>query len=610
MKNRLGFIIAIVASCLASCNEEVELESNISVTKSEYYAPASGDVVSVPVTSNKDDWTFDTGAGWVKGVKKANILYLTVDSNTQYEPRTTTINLRAGAATASFTLTQAALIFEPRLEVDVDKAVNVTDKASSLTVNISTNIDSWAYEMEDNDWIYPTASGSSLKLDISQNEIEMERIAKVTIYAPSKEEFMMQTSFTVIQAEADIQYETTDLSAGGTSNCYIITHRGPYTFNASVCGNGKTVSGLKAPSTLSPAGAKLVWQTSVGVIIDVRLDGNIISFTAGKKSGNALIAATDKSGKIIWSWHIWRPEVQITDIKNDDGSYIMNINLGATTDDYTKIGCYGLLYQWGRKDPFPGSEVMNGGTTYIDNIPVYDLEGKVVDISSTSMYNLKDNSLAFSIANPTICISNNAQRSVCRDWLTPSESNTALWGNPDGIVRKNEKYANKGSKTYYDPCPPGYRVPHVQVFQHLTSAGGMVFATGESDGDMVWNIPLAGEGFFAGYDINHDGRLNLLDWSNGWWLYNNMADGTYSFFPATSRYDGNYAMFMGSMVGYWGNYWTNAPSLNNDGTDSYLGLALAFGIFDYGSFDKYSVTTSPAGSGSRADGYSVRCIKE
>ena len=610
MKSRIIFPLILSLTLLASCKGPEEPDPTISVTKTEYYAAASGEVVSVPVTSNKDDWTFDTGAGWVKGEKKSNTLDLTVEPNTQYEPRTTTVNLKAGAAAASFTLTQAALIFEPQLEIDVDKTVNVTDKANSLTVNISTNMDSWVCEMEDNDWIKPSVSGNSLKLDISQNEIERERSAMVTIYAPSKEEFLMQTSFTVLQAEADIQYETTDLSAAGTSNCYIITHKGPYTFNATVCGNGKTVAGLKAPSTLSPAGAKLVWQTSVGVITDVKLDGDIISFTAGKKVGNALIAATDKSGKIIWSWHIWRPEVQITDIKNEDGSYIMNINLGATTDDYTNVGCYGLLYQWGRKDPFPGSEIMNGGTTSIDNVPVYDLEGKVVDINSTSMYNVRDNSIAFSIANPTTCISNNAQRAVCRDWLTPAESNTALWGNPEGSVRKSEKYPNKGSKTYYDPCPPGYRVPHVQVFQHLTSAGGMVFATGESDGDMVWNIPLAGEGFFAGYDINHDGRLNLLDWSNGWWMYNNNTDGTYSFFPATSRYDGNYAMFMGSMVGYWGNYWTNAPSLNNDGTDSYLGIALAFGIYDYGIFDSYSVTTSPAGSGSRADGYSVRCIKE
>lgn len=605
---KIGLILT-AAAVLISCNKEVEPEPTISVTKSEYYAAAAGESINVPVTSNKEDWTFDTGASWAKGEKRENSLTLAVEPNSLYEPRTTTVTLKAGTATASFTLTQAALIFEPQLSVDVEKTVSVSDKENSLSVNITTNVESWAYEMEEADWISATKSGNSLKFDISQNPVETERSVDVTIYAPNKDEFLIQTGFTILQAEADIQYELTDLSSNGTSNSYVITHKGPYSFDAAVRGNGKTVNGLKAPSALSPAGAKLVWQTAVGVINSVELKDGRIFFEAGKKAGNALIAATDKSGKIIWSWHIWRPEVPITDIKNEDGSYIMNINLGATTDDYTKVGSYGLLYQWGRKDPFPGSEILSGGTTSIDNVPVYDIEGKVVDINSTSMYNVRDNSIAFSIANPTTCISNNAQKSSCRDWLTPSESNTALWGNPEGSVRKNERYPNRGSKTYYDPCPPGYRVPHVQVFQHITSLGSLVWAQGESDGDLGW-YNLGGEAYFAGYDINGDGRLNMLDWTNGWWIYNNKSDGSHSFFPATSRYDGNYAMFMGSMVGYWGNYWTNSCSLEDDGSDSYLGIALAFGIYDYGIFDRYSVTSTATGSGSKADGYSVRCIKE
>lgn len=609
MKSRIIFPLILALTLLASCKGPEEPDPTISITKSEYYAAAAGEIISVPVTSNVDDWGFNTGASWAKGEKNGKTLNISVEPNPGFEPRTTTVNLKAGAATASFTLTQAAQIFEPQLAVDVERTVNVPDKESSLTVNVTTNMDSWVYEMDDVDWINASASGNSLTFHILQNNVETERSANVTVYAPNKEEFLMQTSFTITQAEMDVQYENTDLSAAGTSNSYIITHKGPYTFNATVCGNGKTVDGLKAPSTLSPAGAKLVWQTSVGVITEVKLDGNNISFTAGKKAGNALIAATDKSGKIIWSWHIWRPEVQPVDIKNDDGSYIMNMNLGAITDDYTKVGCYGLLYQWGRKDPFPGPEIMSGGSTYTDNAPVYDIDGKVVEIGSTSMYNVKDNSLAYSIANPTVCISNNAQRATCRDWLTPAESNIALWGNPKGSERKSEKYPNKGSKTYFDPCPPGYKVPHIQVFAHITSIASLVWAQGDSEGDLGW-YNLGGNAYFAGYDINNDGRLNMLDWTNGWWIYNNKSNGSYSFFPATSRYDGNYAMYMGSMVGYWGNYWTNSCSLNSDGSDSYMGIALAFGIYDYGVFDKYSVTATATGNGSKADGYSVRCIKE
>ncbi|MCQ2118908.1 MAG: hypothetical protein MJY84_03200 [Bacteroidales bacterium] len=609
MKFRIGFIIAIVASCLASCKGTEEPLPTISVEKSEYYAAAAGEQVSVTVTSNKSDWTFEIKDTWVKGEKNGSGLKLTVEPNEQYDPRTTTVNLKAGDASASFSLTQAALIFEPQLEVDAEKTVALSDKAQKLSVNVLTNMDSWVFEMAEQDWIKATSSASSIDFEISQNMVEVERSVDVTVYAPDKENYMMQTSFKIVQAEADIQYENTDLSEKATSNCYVITHKGPYSFKATVRGNGKTVEGLKAPSALNPSKAKLVWQTSVGVINSVSLDGGEIHFEAGKKAGNALIAALDASGKIIWSWHIWRPEVELKDVKVEDGSYFQNINLGAVTDDHTVVGCYGLLYQWGRKDPFPGSELMDGGNTSIDNVPVYDIDGKVVDINSTSMYNTRDNSIAFSIANPTVCISNNSQKASCRDWLTPSESNLALWGNPQGSVRNKETYPNKGSKTYYDPCPVGYRVPHVQVYQHMTSLGSMVWAQGESEGVLGW-YNLGGEAYFAGYDINQDGLLNMKDWTDGWWIYTNTTDGTYSFFPATSRYDGNYAMLMGSMVGYWGNYWTNAPGLNSDGSDSYMGMAFAFGIYDYGVFDKYSVTASASSNGARADGYAIRCIKE
>ena len=64
-------------------------------------------------------------------------------------------------------------------------------------------------------------------------------------------------------------------------------------------------------------------------------------------------------------------------------------------------------------------------------------------------------------------------------------------------------------------------------------------------------------------------------------------------------------MLMGSMVGLWGNYWFNVPS------DGGLAQAMAFGIKDYNAAaDSYSITVSPLATGSQADAYAVRCIKE
>ena len=66
-------------------------------------------------------------------------------------------------------------------------------------------------------------------------------------------------------------------------------------------------------------------------------------------------------------------------------------------------------------------------------------------------------------------------------------------------------------------------------------------------------------------------------------------------------------MLMGSMVGLWANYWTNTATPASDGLNG-LAIALSYGIMDYNH--KYSITISPVSNGSRADAYSVRCIKE
>ena len=81
------------------------------------------------------------------------------------------------------------------------------------------------------------------------------------------------------------------------------------------------------------------------------------------------------------------------------------------------------------------------------------------------------------------------------------------------------------------------------------------------------------------------------------------ADGGKSlFFPAAARYYGIYGMLYGSVSGIWGNYWGNAAA-----QASYGNPGVAFCVL---SFDKSQMTVSPAATAARADGMSVRCIKE
>lgn len=384
----------------------------------------------------------------------------------------------------------------------------------------------------------------------------------------------------------------TSLSSEGSANCYLVSQGGSYCFDATVMGNGAKTYSLIAPKELEPASASLVWQTSKGMVSEVKYEEGQIGFTLSSIPGNALIAALDSKGEIIWSWHIWYPEQQPSTLKTKTGYELLDMNLGAMkSTPYFEgrydaaVSTYGLLYQWGRKDPFPASPTDYGDTQTV-GAPLYDIEGKKVAITNSSWTDLNSNTLSYSIAHPTVCLSNYAQYSTSRDWLASDQSNGALWGNPNGANRDaSNAYPNKGEKSYFDPCPVGYRVPPCDVFRSFTVSGG--YTESITDCDIV--------------DINADGLLDSADWCLGWHI--NMSCSQSSYFPAAARYDGSYAMLMGSKSGLWGSYWGNAPA------DSDYGKGLGYCVLAF-QLDGSMMSASPSAAASRADAYSVRCIKE
>ena len=378
-----------------------------------------------------------------------------------------------------------------------------------------------------------------------------------------------------------------NLSASGTSNCYIIHQEGYCSFDATVKGNGAATEGLSAPDKMAPDSAAILWETSKGMITDVKLkdDGNII-FKAAALNGNALIAAYFKN-KIIWSWHIWFPEGKVTTAQTKTGYNVMNMNLGAMTASFGStpdVKPYGLLYQWGRKDPFPAAPTLTGDTQTV-GAPIYGPDGKEVTISYSLWSSVDKNTIDYAIENPTKCLSNYAQYATCHDWLKASDSNDALWGNPKGGEKDSDNnYVNKGSKSFYDPCPVGYRVPPADVFRTFTTTGG--YSQDPSTFDVV--------------DLNGDGVISTEDYNYGWFF--RMKEGS-QFFPAAARYDGSYAMLMGSKSGLWGSYWGNAPAQSYGTATGYAFCVLSF-------MNESVVSASATASASRADAYSVRCIRE
>lgn len=379
--------------------------------------------------------------------------------------------------------------------------------------------------------------------------------------------------------EPEPEPQGTNLSKSGTSNCYVIMEEGDYYFNALVPGNGQNTEGLPPFTALEPVSAKLVWQTELEMITDLKLEDGNIFFTASSKAGNAVIAACDENDEIIWSWHIWHPEEEI---KNLSG--VMNMNVGALNSKAENVKSYGMLYQWGRKDPFPSAATLTGDTKTLSQ-KVFNSNGAEVLFGYTSWTSSENNTLEYSIANPMICIASTATAN--KDWL--KESIPALWGNPKGSEKDAEnKYSTKGNKSIYDPCPPGWRVADPGTFSYLTTSGGYAWTY-----DQFVNI----------VDYNKDGVIDQKDFAYGWTI---AIDGdvtemgtTHTFFPAAGRFYGQYGMLYGSVCGLWGNYWSNAPYLTGGVADSgFCALNFQFN------------TMSPAASADRADGFSVRCVKE
>lgn len=279
----------------------------------------------------------------------------------------------------------------------------------------------------------------------------------------------------------------TDLSASASANSYIVSAAGDYKFKA-VKGNGSTaLSGIDK--------VDILWETvntttapevnSVIAAADYDLqDGEdaviVFKTPAALKPGNALIAAKDASGKILWSWHIWIPETVISTNTYGDimGAVAMDRNLGALVaatggTSPVDVTSFGLLYQWGRKDPFPGAASLASSPSSAA------LAGGSIT-KAAGVITLEE-----SIANPTLM-----GYTANGDWIDVSDDN--LWKN--------------AGKTIYDPCPAGYRVPARDTSKDFWSSDLSAKTGWAEDGTNGWftlGNPVAVFPF-AGY-IDDDG---------------------------------------------------------------------------------------------------------
>ena len=237
---------------------------------------------------------------------------------------------------------------------------------------------------------------------------------------------------------AQQEFKTTGESPFETmepANSFIVSESGTYAF--------EPVKGNSWESVGTVASAEVLWESfgtsetpEVGSLVSsTSIQGDLIVFEVPEpyREGNAVIAAKDASGTILWSWHIWLTDQPQEHIYPNNAGTMMDRNLGATSATPGEVGALGLLYQWGRKDPFLGSSSIG------DNIMAKSTISKPSMVSSNKF----NGTIEYSVANPTTFIAGNNNN--C-DWYYYSSAMTdhTRW---------------QSEKTIYDPCPVGWRVP-------------------------------------------------------------------------------------------------------------------------------------------------------
>ena len=236
---------------------------------------------------------------------------------------------------------------------------------------------------------------------------------------------------------------------------------------------------------------------------------------AANVKGNVVVGVKKKGeSDYLWSWHLW-----LTD-EPEEISGFMDRNLGATSAIATDGNkTHGLYYQYGRKDPFTG------------DIERYNINGTSIgktDIKSGAV------SFAKAVQNPATF------NTINGDWVSPNNYTDKNWND---IVEST-------GKTFFDPCPDGWRLPTKDEFSSFSATS------------------------FA-WDSTNSGRTFNTNW-----------------FPASGYR--NFSAGSMNYVGGYGYYWSASPYSSSNGYYLYFN----------------SSSVNPSNYSDRALGCSVRCVQE
>ena len=460
-------------------------------------------------------------------------------------------------------------------------------------------------------------------ITLTTQENNGDLTAKTYTATFAAQEKTLQTSDIILKAKpvlsnvdlSKVDIKGNALASQNTANCYVIHNPGTYKF-PTVYGNSikngatnekaykssktgsnilKTFLGAKGEITKPEIddinNACLIWQDTKDLISNISYNANYVSFEVKKETihnGNAIIAVRDASNTILWSWHIWVTEENLTPVEitnhNNTNYSILPVNLGwcglnaevyaqrevkirikqtegnktqeitFTQKEHNVVvsGNVGnnTFYQWGRKDPMlPGDGITEGDgkdkTCYTTDDRyqfAYQDHGEPLNTTDIKEY----------IRNPhKFNIKWEMDGKYYNLWNIDNEKTDE---NDDDVV-----------KTIYDPSPVGYTVPPVRTFTGFTQTGNYTSNPAE---------------------FNVKGNFD-----KGWHFYlkpNKQGDTV--FFPACGyRYYSTGSLSDVTTSGY---YWVAGPDNRSSGRD------LGFGSDSVGPLDdagrSYGFTVRPA----------------
>lgn len=350
---------------------------------------------------------------------------------------------------------------------------------------------------------------------------------------------------------------------GGTTNesSYKTAHTGTDVLSnfKDHLGNDITTPYINVQNASNPATqASIVWMDQQALVdgLSVTNDGNksFVNFhvsAANIKNGNAVIAVKSADGTIMWSWHLWFDHsdalstIECTNHEGDNFKVTKNIlgytiykwkstsyesprvarmkieqevgngakksaYITITQSPYAEKEYSTALYQFGRKDAFPGTNTL---------------------YESTFVENGGDNiSIVNAIQNPgTFYTDGNTWGTEYRYFNLWSMQTTSQTDASKTLV-----------KTVYDPCPVGFSMPPVKTFSGVTTTG----TTNTNNKD-----------------------INALgDWDQGWHFYaKDSSSPSTIYYPAIGSRTAKEGKLYG--VKDRGYYWVGVPSSTSAGNN-------------------------------------------